>query len=672
MKVSLDWLKDYVDYRGTPHDLVDLLARAGFEVDDLAQVGDDWMLDVEITSNRPDCLGHIGIAREIATATGTTIRFPDVAFEADGPAIDGRASVKVADPALCGRYTARLVDEVRVGPSPDWMVRRLETVGLRAINNVVDITNYVLMEVGQPLHAFDFAKITDGKIIVRTAKAGETITTIDESKLKLDDQTLVIADAAVPVALAGVMGGLDSEVSDATTSVLLESAHFDPLCIRRTARALTMQSDSSFRFERNVDQIMLDWASQRAMSLLVQLTGGRAAAGMIDCWAQPLVPVQVTMRLSRMRALLGIDVPLEKVMAIFTSLDFEPVFDNDDAVTCTIPSWRRTDVSREADLIEEVIRIHGFEHIPLEPKIHIRLTSPDAFQRTRRTVCSTLNACGYFEAVNIGFIEDALWKPFAPDDFEPLRVRDASRRTNNALRCSLLPSLLAVRKRNQDVGNEGCHFYELAAIHQPDAKAANGAQEHLSLALLCDGDFRDLRGVIEAVIASLDPHAALNCVPHTVRWAADGAAAQLRLGDTVLGSLGQVSQGTADVFSLQSTPWLAELNVAALVKLEGRIASLTPLMRFPPIRRDFSLVVDESVTWQAIRQAAESQAPQQLRDMTFVDIYRGKGIDSGRKCVTLSMEFRDENTTLTHEQVDEFQQPILNALAHACGATLRA
>ena len=672
MKISLEWLREYVDYQEGAERLEEIMRNVGFDVDGREQVGDDWMVDVEITSNRPDCLGHIGVAREVAAVTGAQLKLPEVKLTEQGQAASERAAVAIEAPDLCGRYTARFVEGVKVGPSPEWMVRRLATLGVRSINNVVDITNYVLMEVGQPLHSFDYAKLAEGRIAVRRARPGEKLTAIDESKLELSEEMLVIADANEPVAMAGIMGGLASEVGADTQAVLLESAHFDPVSVRHTSRALTLSSEASFRFERNVDIVMVEWASRRAAALLAELAGGKVAPGVIDGWGREKWQAKkVQMRLTRMRALLGIDVDTERVLSIFGALGLEPEHDGGDVITGTIPSWRG-DLYREADLIEEVIRIHGYEQVPTEEKIHIKVTTSDKYQRTRGATAATLTGCGFYEAVNVGFVEDKYWPLFAEEGFEPLRVRDMSRKSNNALRQSVLPSLLGARQRNQDAGNGRCDLYELAATQRPGQAKGQPASETVMLGLITDGGFRELRGVVEMVVAGLDREVELTCRAGEVVWAGSGAGAELLVAGKVIGQIGQASEAVKDAFDLATDVCLAEIRFDELVGLEGRIAELRPLLRFPGVARDLSLVVDESASWEQIRELVTAGGGEDLREVQFVDIYRGKGIDGGKKCVTLSMEFRREQGTLTHEEVDKDQERILALLQKELSAELRS
>jgi len=674
MKVSLEWLRQYVDYNGSVERLEELLTSIGLPVEERRQVGDDWMLDVEVTSNRGDCLGHIGLAREIAAAANVAFKMPQIEFSEAGKSVNEWAVVENQAQRFCGRYTARVIDGVRVGPSPEWMRRRLETIELRSINNVVDITNYVLMEIGQPLHAFDYEKLTGGRIVVRTAKKDEEIETIDHVRQKLTPDMLVIADAEKAVALAGIMGGLGSEVGDATKTILLESAHFDPLNTRRSSRALTLSSESSFRFERNVDVNMVEWASRRAAGLLAQLAGGQVAPSAIDLWSLKRTGSEVPMRLSRLRGLVGISFEPGYITGILARLGFEPRYDGSDNIVCKVPSWRMNDVSREVDIIEEIVRIHGFDKIPTEHKIHITVKMPDTYQRSRGTIAKVLNGSGFFEAMTVGFIEDQHQRLFGRADSEPVRVKDMVRKSNNALRESLLPSLLAVRQRNQAADNGRCDLYELAAVYKlvPGNPAP---QEKIVLGLLSDGDFRELRGVIETLISRLDRQGTVAIEPTgEIVWAAPATGAAILVNDKIVGHIGLANERIMAAFDLKEKVVLAELDFEPLSRLQGGTVQLQELIRFPGIVRDLSLVLADTISWkdieQTIQQAAKNFADD-LRAISFVDIYRGKGIPAGQKSLTLSMEFRSGQETLTHEQVDKYQKKIVAALADKFQAQLR-
>ena len=335
MKISLNWLRDYIETDLKAEQIAEILSDLGLPCEGIEHLADDVVIDVEVTSNRGDCLSHIGIARELAAATGGTLKLPDIHLdETDRPASEF-VQVEIREPDWCGRYTARVIEGVKIGPSPDWMVKRLEAVGMRSVNNVVDATNYAMMETGQPPHAFDYATIEGHKIIVRRAAPGERIISIDGSQCDLAPEMLVIADARRPVAIAGIMGGLATEVGDATTTILLEEAYFDPVCIRTTERRLALPSEASFRFERIVDIEKIDWASRRTTQLIVQLAGGRVAKGVVDAYPRKYKPLEVTMRLARLSKLLGIEVPAERAMKILSALQFEPrLRDSSSPVPC--------------------------------------------------------------------------------------------------------------------------------------------------------------------------------------------------------------------------------------------------------------------------------------------------------------------------------------------------
>ncbi|MHC5164916.1 MAG: phenylalanine--tRNA ligase subunit beta, partial [Planctomycetota bacterium] len=469
MKISLDWLRDYVETDLSADEIGEILSNLGFPIEETQQVGDDTMLDVEITSNRGDCLGHIGIARELAAATGAELKIPTINLDESDSDAQSMVQVKIHEPSLCNRYTARIIEGIKIGPSPEWMQKRLETIGVRSVNNIVDVTNYVMMETGQPSHAFDNDKIGQQTIIVRRAEKGEKLVSIDETKCDLDESMLVIADDVIPVAMAGVMGGLDTEVSNRTTTVLLEAAHFEPVTIRSTARKLVLQSEASFRFERHVDTENIEWASARCAQLMAETAGGTVAGGMVDVWPKTSQRNSIEMRLSRMNTLLGIEIPKDKVISIFTSLGFEPELKNEDVVVCTPPSWRH-DLHREADLIEEAARCYGYDNIPVEPKIHIEVAPPNMREKTAGKVRSFLNGAGFYESINVTFVDAKTADQFCEQTPEQhLSVADVSQKNLNLLRQNLIGSLISVMQSNYNVGNRPCKLFELADTFIPDA-----------------------------------------------------------------------------------------------------------------------------------------------------------------------------------------------------------
>ena len=672
MNISLDWLRDYVETNLSAEEIGEILSNLGFPIESIETVGNDTMMDVEITSNRGDCLGHIGIAREVAAAIGKSLKLPAFNLIESEESAETLINVEIHEPALCNRYTARMITNVKIGPSPEWMVKRLETIGLRSVNNVVDITNYVMMETGQPSHAFDYDKVGGQKIIVRKAVNGERLVSIDETKCDLNDTMLVIADAKKPTAMAGVMGGLDSEVSETSTNILLEVAHFEPVTVRTAARKLNLKSDASFRFERHVDTENIVWVSNRIAQLMVELCGGTVAKGIVDVWPEKYEPATIGMRPSRMKALLGIDIATDKVMDIFGALGFKPEAKNDNLIVCTPPSWRH-DLHREVDLIEEVARCYGYDNIPVEQKIHIEVAKPNLREKTAQKLCGYLTGCGFYESINVTFVDEKTANLFADQPAEAhMSIREEVLKSTNCLRQNLIGSLVSVMQANYNVGNKPCRLFELANTFVPDANHEPGQMpdEHTKLTLVADDDFRVLRGVVEGVVAGICPEGVVEFKPTQKKWAQ--AAADITLDGELLGYAGLLSAEVAKQFDIEKQDvTAAELNFELLLAKAGVIPTAKPIPRFPAIVRDLSLIIDEPVQWDQITAAVQGKAPAELEQIDFAGLYRGKPIPNGKKSVTVSMRFRDENGTLTHETVDGWEQNILGALKDNLKAELR-
>ncbi|MHC4434051.1 MAG: phenylalanine--tRNA ligase subunit beta, partial [Planctomycetota bacterium] len=662
--------RDYIDIDRSAEQVADILRDLGFPCEGMEYPGDDVVIDVEITSNRGDCLGYIGIARELSAATGKEVKIPTVEMDESGRHVDELSCVQIDEPQLCGRYTARIIEGVKVGPSPDWICKRLEAIGLRSVNNVVDATNYAMIETGQPPHAFDYAKITEGKIIVRKALEGERLVSIDGTQCDLNPDMLIIADPAGPVAVAGVMGGLDTEVGDQTTSILLEDAYFDPVSIRTTSRRLSLPSEASFRFERIVDIEMIEWASRRTAQLITQLAGGKVAKGVADVYPAKPARREVSLRLSRLSKLLGIEIPAERALRILLDLRFAPKVEND-LIICTVPSWR-SDVCREADLIEEVARVHGYDNIPTERKIQIEVVPVDARQRFAESAGTYLNSCGFYETISVDFVDNSLAELFCEGGIDHhLAVRDESRKNASLLRRTLLGSLLGVLKTNVNAKNLPCRIFEIANTFVPtDGQGTDQLIQKAKLSLVCDGDFREMRGVIEGLVHSIDRDAQVALDPADLLWAHHGAT--ITVNSQPIGSAGIVSVAVAEKLGIDEvTVCAAEIEFEMLLSMGDTAAKVKPIPRFPAIQRDLSIIVDEQVRWADIIAAVESKACEELEEVEFVGIYRGKPIPSSKKCVTLSLRFRDEYGTLTHETVDRFQADIVGSLSEATAAELR-
>lgn len=668
MKISLNWLKDYVQITESAEKLAELLSNLGFGTEGIEKIGADTVIDIDVTSNRGDCLSHIGIAREIAAATGRELKLPKIEYQVIKKDISKLVSVEIDEPELCGRYTGRIIEGVKVGPSPDWMSGRLEAVGLRSVNNIVDATNYAMMETGQPPHAFDYDKIRGAKIIVRRAKKGEKLISIDGTECNLEQDMLIIADTKGPVAIAGVMGGIETEVSQSTENVLLEDASFSAASVRTTSRKLSLPSEAAYRFGRIVDTQRIDWASERTAQLIALAGGGKVVEGLVDAW--PVKPQQqkVELRLSRLNKLLGIEVQGQRAFEILNALKFEPKKIDSDKTTCTVPSWR-ADVSREADLIEEVGRVYGYDKVGIRNKISIEIAPVDEKQRIICSVSGYLNGCGFYEAITTSFSDEQSAKLVTGKGPQGhLVVQDVSRKTENLLRGSLIGSLLNVVRHNYNVGNKNIRIYEIANVFKKQQDGSHG--EHTSLSLVCDSDFGILKGAVCGLIKMVDRNVNIEFKPAQLHWAKAGA--EILVNGENIGHTGVLSDDVVGGFDIKANQiCAAELNFDRLLELEPPQVKMKPLPKFPAIVRDLSLIVDEQVQWSQLEQIIRSSAPQELEEIKFEGIYRGKPIPAGKKSVTVSLRFRDEDGTLKHETVDQWEGKIVSALFNAAGAEIR-
>ena len=670
MKVSIDWLKDYVDANQDPETLAEMLTLAGAEVEEVTPVGDDFCIELEINSNRPDLLGTMGIAREIAAATGQKIKTPDAGFIEAGEPVESQTSIEVLEPELCPRYTARIIRNVAVKPSPPWLQKRLEAIGLRPINNVVDITNYVLMECGQPLHAFDLDLLKEGRIVVRRARDGETNTAIDGTQCKLNADRLVIADAARPVAIAGVMGGLDTEVTGKTVNILLESAVFDPISVRRSARTLNLMSDSSHRFERTVDPVGCEWASRRAIHLIQQLAGGTVDAGLIDINTIDLSEPTIELRASAIPRVLGTAIEPDEIARILEALDFRIVSSNNGSWTVAVPPFRR-EVYREIDLIEEIARIWGYDRIPETSGMAIAVGAVSNREKISRHVRDTFVRMGFDETVTTCFAspEDAAaltpWSPKAP-----IVIRNPLRADESALRASMLPGLLGTRQFNQDRGVARADLFEAARIQW--WAEGKGLMEIDAVAAVTDGDFRGIRGVVEVLLDQLGVGDCVQIVPsHHEIFEPGMAAAVITEGDTV-GWLGQLSGAVQQKFDLRAPLCFAELNLTLLGDRANLVRTATVPPRFPAVSRDVNIVVDEEVSWQQVTQCIEAVEESTRESVQFIELYRGEQVGPGRKSLVFSVTYRSPDGTLTNDEVNASHAVLIEALETSLQAKLRS
>lgn len=672
MIVSKNWLAEYVDLKMSVDDLTDRLTMSGLNLEGVEEVGDDLAIDLEVTSNRPDCLGHIGVAREVSVLFDTPLRIPDAEVPAGGSKVDEAVSVEIDCPDLCHEYHARLIKGVRIGDSPGWLRNRLATAGINSVNNVVDVTNYVMLECGQPLHAFDFDKLHEGRIIVRRSRKGEKITAIDQREYEPAEGACVIADADRAVAIAGVMGGLDTEISNATVNVLVETASFDPISVRTTARQLKLHSPSSFRFERRVDRHRADWASRRCCELILEVAGGELMDGSVVAGDAPVAGEPVALRFSQVERILGIKVPAAECVQILTRLGLTCVAETTESATFTAPSWR-PDLTRECDLIEEVARIHGYDQIPDNATLPVVDTSRSRREQVGDVLRQLLSAFGFYEALTLSFVSEEQQKLFRPHgEVAVVAVSHSTRSLENQMRQSLVPSLLQCRRQNERHGTLNAELFEIAKVY---LSAGEGKQEHEAeptmLGIVSGRDFLSLKGIVESIVDRLVPAASLSAERSSLPEFPDGRGATLRLNGRLFGWLGQPSRKICEQLDLQEDVWVAELNVNILEELYEPVRHYVPLPKYPSISRDLNFVLKESVTWAHLSETVSSAGGELLDAVSFSDQYRGKGIDTACKSYVVSLRFLASDRTLTTEEVDAAVQNIVSVCEETLEAKLR-
>ncbi len=550
------------------------------------------------------------------------------------------------------------------------MTRRLATLGIAAINNIVDITNYVLMECGQPLHAFDLAGIGGREIVVREGRPGEQLVAIDHRTYDVGPGVCVIADAQCAIGVGGVMGGASSEVTDQTRDILLEAAAFDPMSIRTTARRLNLHSDSSFRFERGLDPQGVDWASRRACRLILELAGGTLAAGVIDVGTKPAARAPVVLRLSQLKRVLGIDIPQPRVRKILTDLGNHELKADEQKIEIVPPSWC-ADLTREIDLVEEVARIHGYDEIPEDVSVPMAASARRREDHVHDRVRQVLIAAGFDEALTISVVEEELSSAYSPwTDAAPLVTQMPILRRASYLRRSLVPSLLSARHTNETLSNPTIELFEMSHVYLP--RTAGLPDEERMLAITSGGDFAALKGVIEAIVTRLNRQAVLSIVPGPTSALLDEALSGVLLVDGQrLGFLGEVSGDGLRRFDLRGRTTVAELKLAVLDKIANLVPQYERLPPFPAIERDLNLVVDEHVTWAEIATAVRAGAGPNLEELVYRDTYRdAQRLGAGKKSILLSIKLRDPQGTLAGERADAIRTEIVsrcaNSRAHNC------
>jgi phenylalanyl-tRNA synthetase beta chain len=642
------------------------------------------ILDVQVMPNRGDWASMIGVAREVAVFAGARLKMPEASFPKGEVPVDSLTSVQIDDPDMCPRYAARVVQGVHVAPSPHWMQDRLLKGGLRPVNNIVDATNYVLLELGQPLHAFDYDRLAENRIVVRRARQGEKAVTLDGEERALLPDILVIADAVKPVALAGIMGGKDPEVSDATTNVFIESAFFDPGTIRRGSKKLGLSTEASYRFERGTDPEMVLTAADRAAGLIQEMAGGEFARGIIDNYPRPVEPVELALRPPRANALLGTDIPAQDMAEMLARLGFSTAL-RDDNLAVTVPSYRH-DARREADLIEEVARVHGYDKIPSSsPRAPMELPRQnDEFSLQKKTTDALLGL-GMTQVITLTFS--------SPEDMERIGYADRSDQMvallnpmsekQNSLRASLIPGIMRVLERNSRHGRFDCTIFEIGRVfasrspgEQPDeilmvAGAVTGkvTADHWT-SPGAKPDFFYMKGIVESLLNELQ------CRDVTFRTGShpalsESATAEIWAGDKACGSIGEVSKTVLQRFDIEEQTFLFELDLDSLRLLIDTPRFHEPIPKFPPSRRDLAVIVADHVQAEDLTTLIRTAGGELVDDITLFDLYRGPQVPDGMKSIAFSVKYLASDRTLTDEEVNELHQKIVEALVVKFHARLR-
>lgn len=685
MKISLDWLKEYLDGDFSAQTAVQALERIGLMIEGREEMDGDIILEVETYSNRPDTLGHLGMARELAAASGLRLKerkWPLLELNVQTVEL---ADVQILDDDLCPRYCGIVVKGIKVGPSPAWLQKRIRSMGLNPINNVVDVSNYVLFSTSHPIHAFDLDKIAGARVIIRRAKKGERLLCLDGTDLSLAPDMLVIADEAKPIALAGVMGGQGSAVTEATKDVFIESAYFDPVSVRLTRKAAGLQTDASYRFERGADISFAPQAALMAASVLTEF-GGRSSRELADIFPLPLKKKEIILRHRRITELLGVEVDEAFVQKTLADLEMGVELQQPGIWRVKAPSWR-VDLDREADLVEEVARFYGYEKIPsVVPPLQVVAPIPDKTREKIARVRPLLLHYGFNEVVNFSF-SDAEREGWLATGFEAIEIRNPISARASLLRTSLLGGLLETAAWNKNRGLEAIQIFETGNVYFRDER---GCQERLTLGLLSMGiweephwrqgrravegsweaNFFHLKGACEALLQQL------RYEPFSFEKAEHpcfdpGSCLALAYKEEKVGSLGLVAGRLGDSFGLKQRVCAAELDLELLFGKQPKPFSYEPVAKYPAIIRDVSLLVPRDVAYQDICQSIDKVPLPVLEEARLTGQFSGEPIPKDKISLTFRFIYRHPQRTLQAEEVDRAEQQVLSQLKRAFGAQLR-
>ncbi len=676
MKISYNWLQDLIDIDLPANELAEKLTLIGLELDGMHQTEDDFILDIETTSNRGDCLSHLGVAREISVITGKQIKIKD--YNDLLPNTPETDLVKIEDSDLCHRFTARILHNVKIAPSPAWLVKRLEAIGERSINNVADITNYVMHEFGQPMHAFDLSKLAQNRIVVRRAKQSETIVTLDEFERKLDTSMLMICDADKPVAVGGVMGGFDSGITEDTTQVLLEVAYFDRDSIRQTSRKLNLSTEASYHFERGVNIENLIRASNRASELICELAGAQLG-DFVDVYPNKYVSNEISAPnlQSEVKRLSGLDVDQNKADQILNDLGIEKIEEG----KYLSPTWRH-DLAIDEDLVEEVVRIVGYDKIGVELPFALSLGEYQPTENRKKKLRHTMTIMGFDEAISYSFIDESFDETFelVPNIIEEevekfVSIKDPIIEGASRMRPSLLSGLLDAVRVNFNHQNKNIKLFEIGKVFGKTRSESGLPKEQEILGLVVTGnetfedkamtsrnlDFYDIKGALDACIDSIKLPK-LNYSSKEIKHLQKGQSSEISFNGRAVGSIGKLNSELTGKYKFKQPVFVAEVDLQILLDNAEKPAFYRPLPIYPSIIRDVSLITKRSLSFEEIRAEINKLGFELCKKVEFVDVYEGKGMADDERSITIRLEFRSDEKTLTEEEVEEVYKEILTSL----------
>src|SRR5580692_2100447 len=696
MKVVYNWLKEFVDAKASAAELGTRLSLCGVAIDSVEETPAGTVLDAEITSNRPDCLGHYGIAREVATIYRLPLKPVQPKLKETAQKAADAARVDIEAPELCGRFTARVMRGVKVQPSPDWLRQRLEAIGQNSINNVVDITNYVMFELGHPLHAYDLDKLNDRRIVVRKSKAGEKIRTLDGAERTMAKDVCVIADGTRAIGIGGVMGGAETEISFSTRNILIECAWFDPIAVRRTSKALVLRTEASYRFERGADPEMAELASRRTAELIQQVAGGEILSGVIDVYPRPEPLRKIKFTRKELLRVMGADISDRDIEDILSALGFRPVrVDGNRGASgalvaeweCQQPSWRR-DVTRGIDLVEEVARHYGYEKFPPRLPPAKQPAHPLPHAEAMERIIERLVALGYHEIVAIPIVDSKLDALFRPEGTTPAVIGNPLAEDASTMRSNGIVSMASALEWNLNHGQRNLRLFEIGRtyeLHNGEPKetpvltigATGLARAKTIWEAAREYSFADLKGDLDRIG---ELAGGLVWEAGGPSWLAGGRAAKISLAHSngsaaLVGHAGQLARRVADEFKLRQEALVAELRLEPLLEaVDGRSARLRfkPLPRYPGVERDFSLILPDGVTFAKVAETIRGLQIAELETIEAADLFRGGQIPPGKFSLMIRVAFQSAQATLTEAQVSAFSGRIVQALQEKLGAVLRA